>query len=288
MKNRRKGFDAYQIKMIAVVLMTIDHFGAYGSGIGLFGLLYTQLRLIGRLSAPLFFFLITESLCHTRSKQRFLMRLYLAAVCVGLCNCAVNFFFSDAFGQRLESNILFDYFYLAFYCVVFELLVIGIRERNAGRIFGAVCGLIGSCIPHLLWNQLMDIPGIWLLDPQKMYLCTDLIDSFVRSPLDVDYTILFTAMGVAMYFACSKERKALVLLLTGVICYFGKLLPVQYVAQIYPVLGYPQWCMVFAVPFILLYNGERGKNRKAFFYIYYPLHRLAIMAGAWAWTVAAT
>lgn len=288
MKSRRKGFDAYQIKMIAVVLMTIDHLGAYGSGIGLFGLLYPQLRLIGRLSAPLFFFLITESLFHTRSKQRFLIRLYLAAVCVGLCNCAANFFFTDAFGQRLESNILFDYFYLAFYCVVLELLVIGIRERNAGRIFGAVCGLIGSCIPNLLWNLLMDIPGIWLLDPPKMYLCTDLIDSFVRSPLHVDYTILFTAMGVAMYFARTKERKALVLLLTGAICCLGKLLPVQCVAQIYPVLGYPQWCMVFAVPFILLYNGERGKNRKAFFYIYYPLHRLAIMAGAWAWTVAAT
>lgn len=34
----------------------------------------------------------------------------------------------------------------------------------------------------------------------------------------------------------------------------------------------PQWMMVFALPIILLYNGERGKNIKYFFYVFYPLH----------------
>ena len=34
----------------------------------------------------------------------------------------------------------------------------------------------------------------------------------------------------------------------------------------------PQWMMVFALPLILMYNGQRGKNIKYFFYIFYPLH----------------
>lgn len=34
----------------------------------------------------------------------------------------------------------------------------------------------------------------------------------------------------------------------------------------------PQWMMVFALPFILLYNGKRGPNIKYFFYMFYPTH----------------
>ena len=34
----------------------------------------------------------------------------------------------------------------------------------------------------------------------------------------------------------------------------------------------PQWMMVFALPFILMYNGKRGPNIKYFFYIFYPIH----------------
>ena len=34
----------------------------------------------------------------------------------------------------------------------------------------------------------------------------------------------------------------------------------------------PQWMMVFALPFILMYNGERGPKIKYFFYIFYPVH----------------
>ena len=36
-----------------------------------------------------------------------------------------------------------------------------------------------------------------------------------------------------------------------------------------------QWMMVFALPLILAYNGQRGSNSplaKWFFYIFYPAH----------------
>ena len=31
--------------------------------------------------------------------------------------------------------------------------------------------------------------------------------------------------------------------------------------------------MILALPFMLLYNGEKGKAHKSLFYVYYPLHR---------------
>ena len=48
------------------------------------------------------------------------------------------------------------------------------------------------------------------------------------------------------------------------------------------VYGLIQMAVVLAIPFLWLYNGERGKNprvnkiMKWFFYIYYPLHLLII------------
>ena len=34
--------------------------------------------------------------------------------------------------------------------------------------------------------------------------------------------------------------------------------------------------MALALPFMLLYNGQRGRGPKWFFYIYYPAHRYVI------------
>ena len=33
-----------------------------------------------------------------------------------------------------------------------------------------------------------------------------------------------------------------------------------------------QYWMIMAIPFIWLYNGQRGRKTKVFFYLYYPLH----------------
>jgi len=36
------------------------------------------------------------------------------------------------------------------------------------------------------------------------------------------------------------------------------------------------WCMIFALPFMMLYNGKKGKGYKYFFYLFYPLHIIAL------------
>ena len=33
-----------------------------------------------------------------------------------------------------------------------------------------------------------------------------------------------------------------------------------------------QWMMVFALPFMLMYNGKKGSNLKYLFYVFYPAH----------------
>ena len=85
----KKGLTAAQIKWIALILMTVDHLGAFGFEIPAIGRYYTRLRAVGRLAMPLFLFLLVQSIRHTRSKPRFLLRLYVAGMTVeiGRASC---------------------------------------------------------------------------------------------------------------------------------------------------------------------------------------------------------
>ncbi len=65
---RSKGLSISQIKWIALVAMTMDHLAAYGFEIPFFGAHFNTFRIIGRIAAPLFFFALTESVKHTRSR----------------------------------------------------------------------------------------------------------------------------------------------------------------------------------------------------------------------------
>lgn len=60
----------YQIKLLAAILMVIDHIGVV--------LLpkVVLLRMIGRLSFPLFAWLLTQGERHTRNFQRYCSRLF--------------------------------------------------------------------------------------------------------------------------------------------------------------------------------------------------------------------
>jgi len=70
----KRGFNSFQLKIIAILLMTIDHTGA---------ILFPDVlayRIVGRLAFPIFAFLITEGYKHTRSVSRYLLRLAVCAV----------------------------------------------------------------------------------------------------------------------------------------------------------------------------------------------------------------
>ena len=78
MENKR-GLTGNQLKILAMVTMTLDHVGL--------SLLpqYPVLRLLGRLAMPIYAFLIAQGCRHTRSRGRYLLRLFgLGAVCQGV------------------------------------------------------------------------------------------------------------------------------------------------------------------------------------------------------------
>lgn len=275
--HRMRGLDAWQIKMIAVVFMTIDHLGAYGFEIPIIGAYEGKLRLLGRIAMPLFLFILTESIRYTRNRKQFLLRLYLGAVGSGLFVTVTNFLFHDSIGMFINSNIFFTYFYIALYVILIEQIMAGIREKSGKSICLGVLGIAATSIPHFL---LVLLDKINVMDyGASLYTAfafQDLVTSLIASPIHVEYTILFVLMGIVMYFAKDKHKKAAVLFAFSIFCYLGGKINAIHTSFFSFVVGYPQYYMILAVPFILLYNGEKGRSSKYFFYFYYPLHRYAI------------
>jgi len=74
MKNDRFGIDAFTLKMIAAVTMLIDHAGY------IFFPQYVILRIIGRISFPIFAFLIVEGFMHTKDVKKYIFRMIVFAL----------------------------------------------------------------------------------------------------------------------------------------------------------------------------------------------------------------
>lgn len=268
--------------------MTIDHLAAYGFEIPCFGAHFSTLRLIGRIAAPLFFFAITESVKHTRSRKKLLLRLYLGAVGTGLFVAVTNLMFHDSIGRFSQSNILCDYLYTALYIILIENMIKGSKERQWKQVFLAAAGIAATAIPHFIALAVYEFPySKYGLAPETVWTIQDFAGSFVFSPLAAEYTILFVVMGILMYFAGNKYGKAAVLVVFSLFCYVGGNVEALKYTFIGTVLGYPQYYMILAVPFILLYNGERGRGSKYFFYVYYPAHRYVISIAAFVYRLLA-
>lgn len=285
-KLHNHGLTAYQIKLIALITMTIDHLAVYGWEIPIFSQYSFYLRVIGRIAAPLFLFLITESVHHTRNKPRFVLRLYVAAVGVGLITAVTNYFFYDTVGRFGGNNILFTYFYTALYILLIEQILGAIKERKRKEaVLGALL-LLSTAVPGLVSDWLINLVTKLVRNPSLRDVGWDLVKSFVVGPLEVPYTIAFVILGVLLYFAGSKYKKALLVVAGSIACTcYDQLRYLSWGSDPPLFLYYLQFWMILAVPFILLYNGEKGKGNKCFFYVYYPTHRWLIAAAGYLYTV---
>lgn len=266
---KKMGLTSYEIKRIALCTMTLDHFAAYGSELPMINSYSNILRIIGRIAAPLFLFILTESVHHTHNKVHYVLRLYFAAVGVGLFTTVTNYLFGSSIGRFSGSNILFTYFYTALYIILAEQFMRAVRSKNASHMLAFFFAMLSTILPHYI--------SLYFLGVVSTDFAWDLVNSFVVGPLQVEYSILFVIMGVLMYFAPNKYLKAAILACFSLGCYYGENFDeILLLINPNPYYADPQCWMILAAPIILLYNGEKGKSHKWFFYAYYPIHRYLI------------
>ncbi len=233
----------FSLKLTAVVLMTLDHIGLY------FPASSVWLRWLGRGAYPLFLFCMVQGYDHTRSRRRFLLRLYLMSLFMTALGLFLDARFPSERGYG-NHNIFLPLFLTGLLISAVELYQ---RDRKKGGLLLAAAALVQvfyGLLPSLL--------------PFTQNLSGDVLTGVVPNLAVNEYGFEFIALGMALYFL--RDRREALAAVYLIFCLY------QFSAE--ALYGYfpVQWMMVLALPLMLRYNGERGKGWKWFFYIYYPAH----------------
>lgn len=260
------GFTSYSLKVLALLLMTLDHIYYYlGSGILPIPHIFT---LLGRISAPPFLFAMAEGFSHTHDRMAYLKRLYLASVLMSVGNDLVNSFLPHPNGAMVINGMFATLFIVGLYIWAIELLLGNIKKKNWKNIGIALAMLlipIGSGIGITLYmGNTASVSPIGRIVFQALY-------TLVPSPIFVEGSVYWVFLGIGFYFLRNKKigLSVFYVLMSGFFFFTAAGEGMTYENLF--ILN-DQWFMVLSLPFILLYSGQRGKKMKYFFYMYYPLH----------------
>ena len=278
LKRLSNGLNANQIKWIALFFMTIDHIDAYILAVGVGLIQNGLLSKLGRIAAPLFLFMLTESIRHTKDKRRLILRLYIAGLlgtlftlfCVILAN---KFVLPGPIYMGVPKNILFTYTYTVIYICLLERGMKEVRTKNLKGVFVTVTAVIVTFLPQLVFC-IYDEVGFPFINVGFVSLGREVLIAIFPPVLFIEYSLMFVLMGVCIYFARGKW-KYLVFAAFCVLSYLGA--PI--VSNLWPFTDFflpGQAWMILALPFMLLYNGEKGTAHKPFFYVCYTVHRILL------------
>lgn len=255
----KTGLNGFQLKFLALVFMTLDHIYYYLGDTLPVPYAFT---LIGRLAAPIFIFLSAQGFRHTRSRKKYMTRLYLFSVGMGILNIFLNTFIIGPGEPAARGNIFATIFYIIYFLSCVDLIL----SHGTGKI---IAGTAAFAAPFLIQTYSALSAGSVRLP----WFASAFISVFVPLPFSVEGGIILIAMGVSMYFAGNNKD-----VLSIVFAAFSALyLPS---AAAYGFLSSCQWAMIFALPLLLSYNGEKGKGMKYLFYFYYPLHIFVLAVAA--------
>lgn len=241
---KRWGLSASTLKLIACVFMVIDHVGA----ILLPDLLI--LRILGRISFPIFAYFIAEGCRYTRRKlKRFLLVFGLAVICEGVCVLVSG---------ELEGGILVTFTFSILLIYEVQAIKRHLAERAWGKVF------------RMTFLLALSLTGVYL---------------FIEHVVYVDYGFWGVLIPVLTALPDYKEGETprFFRYLSGLpqklaFCALGMLILCITRGFFDSIQTY---CLL-SLPLLALYNGTPGvKGFKYGFYIFYPAH-LAIL-----WLIAA-
>lgn len=231
------------LKIIASISMFIDHFGA----IFIFQLIqnqndvfyfeiYSLLRIIGRIAFPIYCFLLIEGFIHTKNVFKYWLRLLLFAL---ISEIPFDLAFNHTIIEFYSNNVFFTL------CIGLLTIFVLSKIENIYQYFKDRC------------NKYLLMIGCILLGVGCILILGNICETYLMS----DYGMSGVFCIVCMYLFRSN-------ILVGYI--LGVLMTVilnQSWLQIYALFG---------LLFVLMYDGEKGKINKYFFYLFYPLHLLII------------
>ncbi|WP_455500211.1 TraX family protein [Gemmiger sp.] len=270
MLKQKFGLSGTALKMMALVLMVLDHIHYF---FAFTGVVPEWFSMAARLSAPLFLFCTVEGFAHTHDRKRYFLRIWAIAAAMG----TVEFFMMYAGALRrgdgfYPMNAIFQQFMML--CIVWQGID-WLRRRRFVRGLAAV--LLPLAWPFMIAALLNAVPQI-----QQEPIVSTIVAWIITAPLP-----LWTAVtdggwwyffgGIALY--ALYRRKRLRLAVWAALTFLGEFVLVYLQARSFPDFTFSQmfttyyeWFGVVAVVPMALYNGQRGSGHKQLFYWFYPAH----------------
>lgn len=235
-----KGLNANQLKLIAIIAMTIDHIAwAVFPGF-LNNPIVMLMHIFGRITCPVMCFFIAEGYHHTRNINKYTARLFLFA-------------FISHFAYIFASNSFCSWkSFIPFYY--------GFFLNQTSVMWPLAWGLV-----MLRINDSRRFKNPWI----KLFLMA--LICLIAFPADWSCVASLCVFAIGTNKGDFKKQMLWMVffVFTYSVVYFFA------ISKLYAVV---QMCVVLSIPFLKMYNGERGANPKLnrllkwIFYIYYPLH----------------
>lgn len=260
---QKQGLSAFQLKLIALIFMTFDHIYYYLNGILPIPSVFT---VIGRLAAPIFFFILCDSFDHTRNRYKYAIRLYLFSVGMGIINIIKGIILPHPLGMIYEGNIFATMFLVVYVLICLEKIRSGAKKNNIHELSLGALGIAA----------LLALQAIFLFVPlgaKTQNLSQLLTSTVLPMPITAEGSIIFIFFGVMLYYM--RKQSLSVFYIAFSLVFLAAALPYGFTAENL-LADNCQWAMVFALPFMLAYNGERGRHMKYLFYFYYPIHKVVL------------
>ncbi|MDF7637860.1 TraX family protein [Lactobacillus sp. ESL0791] len=243
--KKLRGFSTFDLKIIGIVLMVVDHVHQMFQPMGA----PSWLDWFGRPVATIFFFTSVVGFSHTHDKKKYMERLYISMVLMSLLTWI------------LEKTVHFEQVVLI--NNIFRDLFVGTMFMAGVDQFAAAKN--GDKAKHISWGIL------WFALP---FIFSAISMIFV-TVLPLPQIIKQITVGILP--AILLAENSLMVLLIPLLYVFRdnkkiQCLLIALVAMLYGLKGSTQWMMIFAIIPIWFYNGEKGPGMKYFFYIFYPAH----------------
>lgn len=271
MKNQKSlSLSTFGLKMIATILMTIDHIGLlFVPNSKETYTLYYVLRAIGKIAFPIFAFLAVEGAYHTKNVRKYLLRLFLSSILLDGIGYLIGYLakikisenpilgnaFTDMFLGVLTITLLRKknwYSLFALFPIAYAVLSNVTISADFGTLFKTDWGTF-SIVLFLAYFIAKELSAFLVRKKNNTS------DGFDYEVYHLKYDKLFEIVALVTV--------ELAFYLVYRIDYTSSFLPIEFV----PIGTYS--CLAFL--FLLFYNGKKGYHKQWIqycFYAYYPFH----------------
>lgn len=279
--------SSFWFKLLALLTMTIDHAAIFlmmylkiDTASSLYPL-YLAMRCIGRLSFPLFIFLLIEGIYHTKNIWNYILRLSI--VMVGVLAVSIALYYAYSSQNFQLDNAFID-------LVVIALFFACLKQKGYQKLLALIplsYTLLCTIVPII--ESQSDIAILWLPEyirmPYALYGLALALFFYFAHPLaqrlSKDYvtalnTDMETFKKIPYYRSLVNSICALGLIIVNVVFWVASYINNSF--AYFGDMGIQSWSILAGL-ILILYNGRRGYDKGWFkygAYMYYPLHLIIL------------